>query len=1045
MRPCRLPLLFLVSLLSLFPGVTRAFTANDVRSLAGAYNNAFYFVSGTNGYFKDSQSGGISYFWTQAEMMETYIDAYEWQSNSVHSGVITNFLNGFLKNNGSSWLYNIYNDDIMWAVLAFARGGVDTGRTNYCHIAKANFDACYARAWDNVLGGGLYWTSENWTKNACVNGPGAIAAYLLYQIYGDTNYLNKALSIYQWERAVLFNTNSGAVYDAIGTNGVINHWASTYNQGTFIGAAHLLGYTNDARLAANYTMMHLTSRGILPEYGIAGNNSGFNAIFLRWMTRFIKDRNLQGFYAPWLQLNATAAWNSSRASDQLSWCQWNQATPFGTNFYSWDCIASFSALHAAEPTQASAPFAVPRRPATHWPLDETAGTVATNATWNGNHGTVQNGTWNPSGRINGCLNFNGLTSTVQVGNPVVNDFTIAFWVRTTQIGGVPQWYNGAGLVDGDVPFTANDFGTALVGSKFAFGVGNPDVTIQSTVSVNDGSWHHCVATRHQATGQIRVYVDGNLQATGNATRNTLNGPATLRLGSIASGAGYFNGSLDDVRIFYRTLNSEEVSALYQGTVIPPSIPPDSLVAKGANGRVQLTWSEAPLATSYNLKRSLVNGGPFVTITNVASTMFTDTTVLSNRTYYYAVSPVNALGEGADSEVASAVPSSLAVWLRADAISGISHGSPLSTWVDSTGNGYNAIQPLVSRQPLFITNVFNGNPAIRFNASSNSYLWLYRPVQDDFTMIFVFRSSQGLGTGINFWEGAGLINGEQSGAVSDFGLALNANGQILAGVGNPDTTIRSGTGFNNNQPHVVTFKRTRNTGAIALYVDGVLVAAGTGGTQSLGSPNCLVLGAQGVVNNYLSGDFAEVQVYSAALSDAERLGQERALRCKYGIGGGTTPTAPTGLTATSGNREVALNWMLSPGAAFYSVWRSTNQGFSFQTIATGLTDSSHVDSEPVMGVTNQYRITASNSCGAGSSSATVAAYFPLPSLSIQVDGSSLTMAWPEWATDWSLVTATNLTPPILWLPVTNAVGSNDGMFNVTIPVDSENRFFRLASP
>src|SRR6201999_3774222 len=104
-------------------------------------------------------------------------------------------------------------------------------------------------------------------------------------------------------------------------------------------------------------------------------------------------------------------------------------------------------------------------------------------------------------------------------NQVCNDFSIAFWVMTTQATGGPNWYNGVGLVDGDYPGTANDFGTAMVGGKFALGVGNPDVTISSSVLINDGVWHHCVATRQQATGAMNVYVDGILRGSGVATQN----------------------------------------------------------------------------------------------------------------------------------------------------------------------------------------------------------------------------------------------------------------------------------------------------------------------------------------------------------------------------------------------------------------------------------------------------------------------------------------------------------------------------------------------
>lgn len=339
------------------------FTAKDADTAFAAFTSNFYRQNGTNGYIKDTQRGGQAYFWSQANMIESYLDAYEWNSNQTAGGMITNLLNGFISSHGASWAGNNYNDDIMWAVMAFARGGMLTGRTNYCAIAKANFDVCYARAWDMKLGGGLYWLYPgNASKNACVNGPGSIAAYLLYQAYGDTNYLRKATAIFDWERAVLFNARSGAIADHIGTNGVVRGGKLTYNQGTFIGAANFLGRINDAKLAAHFTLKRMCHDGILPEYGIDGNNSGFNAIFLRWLTRFMRDNHLESTYAAWLQTNAVAAWNVRRPSDDLSWCQWRQPTPADLNLHAWDCISSFEAMQVAASIQETGRPSAPVRP-----------------------------------------------------------------------------------------------------------------------------------------------------------------------------------------------------------------------------------------------------------------------------------------------------------------------------------------------------------------------------------------------------------------------------------------------------------------------------------------------------------------------------------------------------------------------------------------------------------------------------------------------------------------------------------------------------------
>ncbi len=1026
-----------------------AFSATDANSVFSAYNSDFYMQNGTNGYFKNNQSGGVDYFWSQAEEIECVIDAYEWTSNSVYQGMITNLLNGFITDNGSSWYANNgYNDDNMWAVIAFARGGLDTGMTNYCNLAKADFDAVYARAWSTNLGGGLYWQyPENAGKNACVNGPGAIAAYLLYQIYGDTNYWNKATNMYYWERSVLFNAGTGAIYDNISTNGAVDTWSSTYNQGTFIGAANFLGQTNDATLAAAYTMASMTGGGVLPEYGIAGNNSGFNAIFLRWMVRYMRSHSLQSAYEPWLQANATAAWNMRRTADNLSWCQWLQTSPAGTNFYSWDCISSLEALQAANPTQIDPPLTVPTGYSGYWPLDTTSGSSAVDVSGNGNNGVVSGATWNANGRANGCLIFNGINNYVRVTNLVCNDFSIAFWVKTSQTAGTGQWYKGAGLVDGDFPGPANDFGTALCGGKFAFGVGNPDTTILSTSSIDDGAWHLCVATRQQATGAMCVYVDGNLQATGIGSRNTLNASAQLLFGAIASGGGYFNGSLDEVKIFSRALGSNEVAALYGNLVSAPSTAPAGLTAAAGNAQVQLSWWKGAVASSYNLKRSLISGGPYITITNVTGTSYTDTNVVNNRTYFYVVSVVNTAGEGTNSAEASASPAGVAAWFRADAITGLASGAAVSTWNDVSGNGDDAIQTVNANQPVYVTNAINGQPVVRFNGASHNCLWLNRPVQDNFTMILVFQSSQSnQGNGTAFYNGAALINGDQPRTANDFGAALNSNGQVMAGTGNPDTSINSGNGFNNGQPHLVTFTRTEGTGALVLYVDGNQVASGTGGTNSLTAPGTLVLGEAGADNTgYLTGDIAEVQIYNTVLSLSDRLSQEKALKCKYGLSGGAAPFVPTQLTGAAGNRQVSLDWLLTTGASSYNLWRSTNNGASYMLVTGSLTNSSYVDTSAVSGQTNFYKIAATDDCGASANSPAVGVYLPLPGLVMSAGANALVINWPSWANDWTLYGATNLASPAAWTPVTNGSVLSNGVLNVTLPIGSGTRFFRLAAP
>src|SRR6185295_3216608 len=138
-----------------------------------------------------------------------------------------------------------------------------TGNAEFRDVARTNFDLCFARASSTNLGGGLWWKTENRSKNACVNGPGAIAAFLLVKATGDGNYFTKATNLFLWERATLIDPATGKVFDSINTNGRIARFALTYNQGTFVGAANLLGFTNEARLAALYTMNQMCKDGYL--------------------------------------------------------------------------------------------------------------------------------------------------------------------------------------------------------------------------------------------------------------------------------------------------------------------------------------------------------------------------------------------------------------------------------------------------------------------------------------------------------------------------------------------------------------------------------------------------------------------------------------------------------------------------------------------------------------------------------------------------------------------------------------------------------------
>ena len=95
-------------------------------------------------------------------------------------------------------------------------------------------------------------------------------------------------------------------------------------------------------------------------------------------------------------------------------------------------------------------------------------------------------------------------------------------------------------------------------------------------------------------------------------------------------------------------------AYVSSTNAPPA--PTNLLATVGNGNIQLSWSDAPFASGYHVKRSIVNGGPYAVIaSNLTTTSYLNTSFIPGTTYYYRVSAFNAYGESTDSAQASATP------------------------------------------------------------------------------------------------------------------------------------------------------------------------------------------------------------------------------------------------------------------------------------------------------------------------------------------------------------------------------------------------------
>ncbi len=300
-------------------------------------------------YVKDEKSGYIAGedFWQQAEIFEIIIDAYEQIRDEKYLTVINDMYQGFISNHGEDWSYNEFNDDIMWMTIACTRAYSVTQDKKYLEQAEKHFNLVFDRAWSEDLGGGLFWKTENKTKNSCINCPAAIAACLLGSATGKKEYIDKAVMIYKWGKKNLFGT-TGAVFDAYDMKTGVNQWCSTYNQGTFIGEAMKLyqyfgdeTYLADAKKAADYTVNTMFSGRVMNTEGDGNDLPGFKGILARWMGKFVRECH-QYQYIPWLNDNAMAAWNNQNGNG-IMWTLFNTKTE-DTFYTAWGCSAAVSML-----------------------------------------------------------------------------------------------------------------------------------------------------------------------------------------------------------------------------------------------------------------------------------------------------------------------------------------------------------------------------------------------------------------------------------------------------------------------------------------------------------------------------------------------------------------------------------------------------------------------------------------------------------------------------------------------------------------------------
>ena len=276
----------------------------------------------------------------------------------------------------------------------------------------------------------------------------------------------------------------------------------------------------------------------------------------------------------------------------------------GTYFYK--VTAEDAAGNVSGPSnQASATISVvvPSGVVAAYGFDEGNGTTTADQSGNGNTGSLSNTVWAANGKFGSALSFNGSSARVNVADSaslhISSGMTLEAWVRPSAIG---DWRTvilkeRTGYYAGAL-YASTDTNRP---SAHVFTAGDHEIRGPSQVPV--GVWTHLAATYSGTT--LALYVNGAQVASAPAAGALASHTGPLRIGGNAIWGEYFNGLIDEVRVYNRALTASEVQADMDRSVTvdvtPPTVtgrtPTPGSAGLNVGTNVTATFNEAMRASS----------------------------------------------------------------------------------------------------------------------------------------------------------------------------------------------------------------------------------------------------------------------------------------------------------------------------------------------------------------------------------------------------------------------------------------------------------------
>lgn len=218
------------------------------------------------------------------------------------------------------------------------------------------------------------------------------------------------------------------------------------------------------------------------------------------------------------------------------------------------------------------------------------------------------------------------------------------------------------------------------------------------------------------------------------------------------------------------------------------------------------------------------------------------------------------------------------WRADDLTSQVADGEAIAAWNDST----DTISALSIGNPTLVSQGLGGRAVVRFTPEDGADGFRIRATSNPFVnkqafsvaIAFATDASNLQGANAEWFHNTGLVDSNARGFSTDWGITLNANGQVSAGFGAgflaPTTTVYSTLqGLNDGDLHVVVL--TRDGSSLALYVDDQPADLRNDANADLRAPLDITFGILQDETNPFPGDIADIGFYDGALT-ADEVGQ-----------------------------------------------------------------------------------------------------------------------------------------------------------------------------